>query len=249
MSGPPDWLLAARERWLAEHPEQFDRFPVPEDTRRQAAVLMLIGRDGAGGAAVRADGAGDGDGGEGGGSGPDLTGLEVVLTERSTDLRSHAGQVSFPGGGIDPGEDAVAAALREAEEEVGLDPAGVDVVGTMPALYMTPSRTGVTPVIGWWREPGPLRVVDPAEVAQVARIPVGELVDPASRFTVRGPAGYRGPAFDVGGLFVWGFTAALLSDLLEACGLARPWDAAVERRLPVRFVRQYVMSRARRGAS
>ena len=70
-------------------------------------------------------------------------------------MRSHPGQVSFPGGTIDPGETPREAALREAEEETGLDPAGVDVFAELPELWLPPSNFAVTPVLGWWREPRP----------------------------------------------------------------------------------------------
>ena len=68
-----------------------------------------------------------------------------------------------------------------------------------------------------------------------------DLVDPANRFMVKGPSGYVGPGFEVADLFVWGFTAQLLTVLLDAAGLTQPWDEGVRRRLPWRFVRQYVM--------
>lgn len=67
-------------------------------------------------------------------------------------------------------------------------------------------------------------MVDPAEVARVVRVPVRELVDPANRFRVSHPSGYIGPGFRVRGLFVWGFTAALLSRVLTLAGLEEPWD-------------------------
>lgn len=116
----------------------------------------------------------------------------------------------------------------------------MEVVGSFPDLWLSPSQNAVTPVLGWWGAPGPLRVVDPGEVARVERIPVDDLVDPANRFTVKGPSGYVGPGFEVADLFVWGFTAQLLSVLLDASGLTRPWDDGRRRRLPLRFVRQYV---------
>jgi 8-oxo-dGTP pyrophosphatase MutT (NUDIX family) len=167
--------------------------------------------------------------------GPDPDGGEdVVLTERSRTLRSHPGQVSFPGGALDPEDDGpVGAALREAEEEVGLDPAGVEVLTAFPPLFLAPSRNAVTPVLAWWPRPVPVGVVDRGEVERVFRLPVADLVDPAHRFTaVFGP--YRGPAFEVGDVFVWGFTAMLLSTVLDLAGLAGPWDEEHERELPQR---------------
>lgn len=208
MTSAPAWLarLAGRadigdHPWFAAHPP-----PVGDDVRH-SAVLVLFGR---------------GPAGE----------VDVVLTERAHTLRSHPGQVSFPGGRLDPQDDGpVGAALREAEEEIGLDPAGVEVLAVLPPLFLAPSRHAVTPVLAWWPRPVPVGVVDRAEVEQVVRVPVEDLLDARRRFTaVFGP--YRGPGFDVAGLFVWGFTATLLDALLELGGLARHWDRSVERPLP-----------------
>ena len=205
----PEWLtgLAARTD-VADH-EWFATYAPPEAHDRRSAVLMLFGPDAVGGE-------------------------DVVLTERAHTLRSHPGQVSFPGGRIDPEDDgSVAAALREAEEEVGLDPAGVEVLATFPDIFLTPSQNSVTPVLAWWPSPVPVGVVDRGEVERVVRVRVGDLLDPAHRFTtVFGP--YRGPGFEVDGLFVWGFTAMLLSSLFDLAGLSAPWDESLERGLPDR---------------
>ncbi|MEV1293898.1 CoA pyrophosphatase [Pseudonocardia sp. NPDC049635] len=168
-----------------------------ETTARRAAVLMLFGPDG-----------------------PD-----VLLTERAATLRAHAGQVAFPGGALDPGDPGpVHAALREAQEETGLDPAGVVPLAVLPDLFIPPTGYLVTPVLAHWAAPAPVRAIDPAEVARVVRVPVPELADPANRFTVRGPSGYTGPAFRISGLVIWGFTGGLLSALLHCSGWERPWD-------------------------
>jgi 8-oxo-dGTP pyrophosphatase MutT (NUDIX family) len=160
-------------------------------------------------------------------------GPAVLLIERAATLRRHAGQVAFPGGAVDPtDEHHLAAALREAQEEVGLDPASVRPVAELAPLYIPRSGFVVTPILAWWERPHPVYAVDPAEVARVAVVPVAELVDPANRFTVRHPSGLVGPGFAVAGLFVWGFTALLLDRLLELGGWARPWNHSVLRALP-----------------
>lgn len=193
-------------------PAFFSRFLPPDEGGRPSAVLILFGPGAQGGE-------------------------DVVLTERSHSMRSHAGQVSFPGGAIDPGDSGpVSAALREAQEEVGLDPAGVRVVAELPALYLPPSNFVVTPVLAWWLEPGPIDIVDHREVARVLRAPLSELTDPARRFTITHPSGFVGPAFDVDGLLVWGFTAGLLSKVIELAGLERSWDSGDRRPLPAHLL-------------
>jgi 8-oxo-dGTP pyrophosphatase MutT (NUDIX family) len=162
-----------------------------------------------------------------------VPGPDVLLLERASTMRSHAGQPAFPGGAADPGDGGpVGTALREATEEVALDPASVEVATSLPDLYLPPSDFVVTPVLGWWREPHDVRAADPAEVARVVRVPVSELVDPANRLRVRHPSGYIGPAFTVRGMLVWGFTAGILATLLDLGGWARPWDRSRVQELP-----------------
>jgi 8-oxo-dGTP pyrophosphatase MutT (NUDIX family) len=157
--------------------------------------------------------------------------LDVLLLARAATLRSHAGQVAFPGGRAEPGEDAVACALREATEETGVDTGGVDVLGTLAELPMPVSNHVVTPVLAWWARQSPVGVVDPAESAHVFRAPVADLLDPARRVTTvvrRGGQEWRGPGFEVDDdgtrHLVWGFTAGILDAMFDHLGWTEPWD-------------------------
>ena len=106
-------------------------------------------------------------------------GEDVVLTERAHTLRTQPGDISFPGGKREPSDASdAAAALRETHEEVGIDPATIDVVETLPEIYLSPRQFVVTPVLGWWREPGPLDTVDPTEVHRAVRAPLGRPARP-----------------------------------------------------------------------
>ncbi|KAB1862579.1 NUDIX hydrolase [Microbacterium algeriense] len=159
--------------------------------------------------------------------------LDVLLQRRAPTLSSHPGQVSFPGGRAEPEDaDLVATALREAEEETGLDPAGVEVLATLPVIPLAASNHLVTPVLAWWQSPSRVVAVDHAETVEVFRVPVAQLLDPATRFTstlTRMGRTFRGPAFDVDGTIVWGFTAMVLDALFDAAGWTVPWDATTER--------------------
>ncbi|MEL7974770.1 CoA pyrophosphatase [Isoptericola sp. F-RaC21] len=165
--------------------------------------------------------------------------LDVLLLERAATLRSHAGQVAFPGGRAEEGETPVDAALREAVEETGLDAAGVEVLGTLAELPMPVSNHLVTPVLGWWARPTPVGVVDVAESSHVFRAPVADLLDPGHRITTvlrRGGRAWRGPGFelvDADGAphLVWGFTAGILDAAFDRLGWTEPWDHAREREL------------------
>jgi len=159
--------------------------------------------------------------------------LDVLLQRRASTLSSHPGQISFPGGGRDPGDgDIVATALREAEEETGLDPTGVEVLATLPEIPLAVSNHLVTPVLGWWTKPSKVAAVDHAETVEVFRVPVAQLLDPATRYVStisRGTEMFKGPAFDVDGTIVWGFTAMVLDRLFDACGWTMPWNTGDER--------------------
>jgi 8-oxo-dGTP pyrophosphatase MutT (NUDIX family) len=205
----PRWLQPLCDAAGAVTPDQLSRFTPPDEGGRESAILILFGP----GVDTREPIPSDGPVGD------------ILLIERAHDMRSHPRQVAFPGGAVDPDDDGpVAAALREAMEETGLDPAGVDVVTTLPPLFLPPSGFVVTPVLAWWREPSVVSVVDPREVASVHRVPLRELLDPANRMQVTHPSGYVGAAFRVSGLLVWGFTAGLLDRLLRLAGWEQPWD-------------------------
>lgn len=158
--------------------------------------------------------------------GPD--GPDLLFIQRSAGLRLHAGQPAFPGGVIDPTDDGpVAAALREAAEEVAVDPGDVEVVATLPELFIPPTAFRVVPVLAWWRRPRLISPVDPNEVAAVERISIRELAEPAGRLMLHRPTGIVLPAFRVRGMLIWGMTAELVDRLIALAGWERRWDARV----------------------
>jgi 8-oxo-dGTP pyrophosphatase MutT (NUDIX family) len=160
-------------------------------------------------------------------------GPDLLLVQRSPFLRRHAGQPAFPGGAIDEADGGpVPAALREAAEEARVDPSGVQVLAVLPELFISRSGFSVTPVLAWWRRPAPVEPGDPAENTAVARVPVADLADPANRLMTRYPSGVAGPAFRVGGMLVWGFTAMIVDRLLAIGGWERPWDRGAAEDLP-----------------
>jgi 8-oxo-dGTP pyrophosphatase MutT (NUDIX family) len=142
--------------------------------------------------------------------------LYLVLTRRTETVRNHKGQVSLPGGRREGDEPIEQTALREAQEELGIVPPTVEVLGALTPLYIPPSDFCITPVVGWtgtrpdWRP-------DPVEVAEVIEVPLRNLADPA---TVHHEAWQREeltiqvPYFLVQGHRVWGATAMVLSEFL-----------------------------------
>lgn len=202
----PEWLtgLASRAGELTV-PRQMQ---APSQGGRPSAVLLLFGETG----------------GE-----PDL-----LIVQRSPHLRRHAGQPAFPGGAMEPADGGpVGAALREAAEEAGVAPAGVDVLAVLPELFIPRSGFRVTPVLAWWREPGPLVPASDGEIVSAVRARLADLADPANRLSVRLPNGISaGPAFRLHGMLVWGFTAAVVDRLIALGGWERPWDTTHVEDLP-----------------
>jgi 8-oxo-dGTP pyrophosphatase MutT (NUDIX family) len=208
MSGPrPGWwpplLKAAAEaepptvmRVIADHLQ-----PYQEADARTASVLVLL-KD-------------------------SEDGPSVLLQQRAATLRHHPGEVAFPGGGTEPGDaDAAATALREAAEELAVDPASVSVGPSLPKLWIPVSGFAVTPVLALWTRPHLVAPQAASEVAAAHQVPLPLLADPASRGTVPFPSGRSGPGFQIAGVpLIWGFTAGVLSWLLDLGGWARPWDA------------------------
>lgn len=144
--------------------------------------------------------------------GPD--GPELILTRRRRDLRAHPGQIAFPGGRVDAGETLIEAALREANEEIGLDPQSVEVFGSAEVLYIPPSRFWLAPVVARWHEPHPLDP-SPWEVDAVLDVSLAHLLDPAKQRFV--PLSVNGSswAWDLGGDMLWGATALAVTGLLD----------------------------------
>jgi 8-oxo-dGTP pyrophosphatase MutT (NUDIX family) len=146
--------------------------------------------------------------------------LSVLLTLRADDLRQHAGQISFPGGRLESEDaDAVAAALRETEEEIGLRREFIEVIGRLPD-HVVISGFRVTPVVGLVR-PGFELVLDPTEVAGTFEVPLRHLLDPsthARRWRRIGEVDVETLDLPWGSFNIWGATAGMLLTLREVLG-------------------------------
>ena len=177
---------------------------------RDAAVLVLFSGP--------SDAAGDGP--------PDDA--DLLVTVRASTLRHHAGQAAFPGGATDPGDPGpVSTALREAHEETGIDATRLHMLATLEQTFIAPSRFHVVPVLAYSSDPGPVAVVDEAETAIVARVPVRAFVNPENRIMVyRKTFSHRfaSPAFLLNEMLVWGFTGQVISAILDVAGWAEPWN-------------------------
>lgn len=197
----PDWLPAFAE--LPRRISRDDLAMIPhggDEETRSSAVLILLGDSP---------------------SGPD-----VLITKRSSNLRTHPGQPAFPGGAIDSiDESASAAAIREAVEETGVEPSGIVVLGELPTLWLPPSNFHVTPILAWWAQPSPVSPINTSEVERVERITLAEFAEPENRYRIELFSGFISPAFKVAGFTVWGFTAGVIDRLLYLTGREIPWES------------------------
>lgn len=223
-SSLPGWLAPVVEAASTITVHELTRFMPPEDSDpRRGAVLMVF--------ADRESDPTDAH------PGPDDLAHrgELLLTERNHHMRSHPGQVSFPGGSLDEGETPEEAALREAYEEIGLEPGEVEVFGELPELWLPPSNFAVTPILGYWRDRGEVRIESPDEVHEIHHVAIADLLDPDNRIMVRHPSGWLGPGFLIGperDVVLWGFTAGIIARLFTYLGWAEDWDRARVRDLP-----------------
>lgn len=153
---------------------------------------------------------------------------DLLVTVRASTLRHHAGQAAFPGGAADPGDHGpVHTALREATEETGIEAGRLQPLATLEKMFIPPSGFHVVPVLAHSPDPGPVAVVDEAETAAVARVPVRAFVNPQNRIMVYRQENTRrtaGPAFLLNEMLVWGFTGQVISAMLDVAGWAEPWD-------------------------
>ena len=199
-----DTLIARTPQLITS---DLSRHDVPDESTREAAVLVLFG--------------------------PRNDFGELVIIERASHLKAHPGQPAFPGGRVEEGDASLAqTALREAYEEIGLDPNSVEILGELPQLWIPPSNFKVTPVLAWWHTPHELIDIDTNEVQAVHRISLNALINPVNRMRVRHLNGSFGPGFDVADMLIWGFTGGLISRLMDIAGWATEWDESKIIELP-----------------
>jgi 8-oxo-dGTP pyrophosphatase MutT (NUDIX family) len=148
----------------------------------------------------------------------------LVFTVRSSDLSRHAGEISFPGGLQDPGETLGQTALREAFEEIGLDPETTDLVGALPPVHTFVSGILVVPFVGML-ESLPAFVVSEGEIEEVLTFSVARLAEVERNVEVAREPGriWRGFAYELDGYMIWGATGWMLHALLEIVRKEAPW--------------------------
>jgi 8-oxo-dGTP pyrophosphatase MutT (NUDIX family) len=148
----------------------------------------------------------------------------LVFTRRAADLSRHAGEISFPGGLQDPGETLAETALREAREEVDLDPAAVELLGALPSVHTHVSAILVVPFVGMLASP-PVLTHSEGEIAEVLTFPIGRLDGAESAMELARDGGrvWRGWAYELEGSLIWGATGKMLHDLLEVLRKETPW--------------------------
>lgn len=204
-AGLPTWYQPLINRLGSVGPEELAGFGVPlGEQAKSSAVLVLLGED-------------------------DTANPDVLLTQRHAGLRSHAGQVSFPGGSVDDTDTGpIHTAMREAQEEMLIDPTQVEPVALLPELWIPPSGFAVTTVLGWWKQPSAVTIGSPAEVAAAQRIRVSDLANPDNRVWVTHPIGFTGPGFVVNNMFIWGFTAIVLDKLMTLGEWDTEWQTHAE---------------------
>ena len=180
-------------------------------TRRDAAVLVLFSGPQHGSEGTLPDDA------------------DLLVTVRASTLRHHAGQAACPGGAADPDDRSpVHTALREATEETGIEASRLRPLATLEKMFIPPSGFQVVPVLAYSPDPGPVTVVDEAETALVARVPVRAFVNPENRITVYRSENTKrtaGPAFLLNQMMVWGFTGQVIAAMLDVAGWAVPWES------------------------
>lgn len=193
---------ATGQGWLSPRPRSgWDPGVIPDGLRPGAALVLFF---------------------------PSTAGPALLLTVRDARLLQHAGQVSLPGGALEPGETIVQAALREAEEEVGLDARTVRIMGRLSPLHIPVSRFVLHPVVGIVDERPAFKPRD-GEVARIIEAPFRAIADPTlwriERRTFRGVE-YRVPYLVIEGEKLWGATAMVVAELLTLVGATPdPWSA------------------------